>query len=365
MTGLLRTAAGFLLDQRREPAATSTALPNSTMTDHLLHSRKPFPDESLMGFITDLTENNGYEESVWLLEKAGVKYRNLYLSCSFLFNNREWMENLSALTRNDSLAISQISYFMMNDEIVHPLNQKMAAFNGHPIYKFLLRPESPRICASCLKEAAYCRRIWEMILVTTCPRHQCLLIDACPACKQKISWPHRWTTACRYSSGRWGKECGFNWAQASIKVVEKEETRLSSEIWALLGLDSGTPVNIPAPLNKLKLLDFVAVILFFASRFDQRIPHQGATGRSFNALSLSTHHQLFTPARELFYEWPTGFHKHLDSQYLPQSLRSEDSPLKQNRKVRNLQLPRFRRQFNSPQFKFLRDALANYYAQSN
>ena len=337
-----------------------------TMSNSLLHCRKPFHEESLMGYITDLAEKNGYDETVWLLEKAGVKHRNLYLGCSFLFDDKEWVKNLSALTRNDSSAINQIIYSKVgNGAMSYRSNQKIAAFNGRSIYKFLLRPERPRICPRCLDEEGYCRRIWEFLLVTTCPRHQCLLIDTCPACQQKICWPHRWINVCRYSSNRWGKECGFDWAQAPVQLVGEEETRLSSELSFLSGFDLGTKVKITAPFHRLNLLDFSAVILFFASQSDQKITYGGATGRSFNALSLATHHKLFTRARSIFDDWPAGFHVFLAGLGLPQPIETIKMPLTQNRVIRNIQTALFHRHLSGPQFESFRNEFANYRISQN
>lgn len=68
-------------------------------------------------------------------------------------------------------------------------NNAQAVVGGH-----ILRPGADfvaldvrRVCPICLAEAGYQRVWWDWLFVSTCPSHQCMLVDHC-SCGGKLSW---------------------------------------------------------------------------------------------------------------------------------------------------------------------------------
>lgn len=62
--------------------------------------------------------------------------------------------------------------------------------NSIGVYHRLRKAHGLQVCMACLNESAAYLRIWRLSFVTVCPRHLCLLIDACPTCGAPIV-PHR------------------------------------------------------------------------------------------------------------------------------------------------------------------------------
>lgn len=62
-----------------------------------------------------------------------------------------------------------------------------------------IRFSRPQVCVLCLKEHGIAMAVWDISLVTCCPKHGVVLIDRCAKCKRKLSWrrPDLYTCHCR------------------------------------------------------------------------------------------------------------------------------------------------------------------------
>ena len=58
-----------------------------------------------------------------------------------------------------------------------------------------------RICPLCIKEQCYSKSDWDFAFITTCKKHQCLLIDTCPHCFEQISWKRPELHLCHHCEG--------------------------------------------------------------------------------------------------------------------------------------------------------------------
>src|SRR2546423_1288335 len=63
----------------------------------LLRAGRPRADESLMGYIVRLTEQNCYETPSWILKIAGLEYRQLHDKCVFISKSLEGIKRLAQL----------------------------------------------------------------------------------------------------------------------------------------------------------------------------------------------------------------------------------------------------------------------------
>ena len=55
-------------------------------------------------------------------------------------------------------------------------------------FKNQLRSVNPQICPVCVHQEGFCKRVWDLSLVTSCTIHQCMLVDACEHCKVPLRW---------------------------------------------------------------------------------------------------------------------------------------------------------------------------------
>src|ERR1043166_7508768 len=154
----------------------------ASQSERLVRTAPPNPDESFVGYLTRLTELNYYESPSWILQLAELgKYERKE---ALAFSEPEKLLQLSELTNVNTPQLLEITH-----------QRETAKRHRHVDCKFfdLLVPRSAiqirpaRICPACLRDDGYVRRIWELNIVTTCPRHKCLLIDECPGCHRRLA----------------------------------------------------------------------------------------------------------------------------------------------------------------------------------
>lgn len=66
--------------------------------------------------------------------------------------------------------------------------------------RFLRRLFGQQFCPKCLAKNCYLRREWRLAFVTSCPTHDCMLMDRCPSCETPLHF-HRADMGDRSSLG--------------------------------------------------------------------------------------------------------------------------------------------------------------------
>lgn len=100
-------------------------------------------------------------------------------------------------------------------------------------YQFMrpyhVRFSRPQVCVLCLEEYGMAMALWDISLVTCCPKHGVVLIDRCVKCKRMLSWrrPDLYTCHCRADL------CSINPDHADPDAIW-----LSRRIGSLLGGDN-------------------------------------------------------------------------------------------------------------------------------
>src|ERR1051325_10311171 len=191
----------------------------------LLISGKPYFDESFIGYVLRLTEQNVYESISWIFELAGVNYEGARQGCMLAFEASENLRGLAQLAGINSTELCQLTYRRVPSSDEVPLHY----FFGQSVSQDLIRTSRPKICPDCLSESPYCRRVWEFAAVTACPTHRRLLIDECPKCKRRISWSRKNVTLC---------SCKSDWRESPASPVIEQELRLIRHIYQLCGLSA-------------------------------------------------------------------------------------------------------------------------------
>jgi hypothetical protein len=59
---------------------------------------------------------------------------------------------------------------------------------GHRVHVDLVSVRRRRWCPLCLEEAPFWRGVWDLSLMTACPKHGILLVDRCPSCGRGLHW---------------------------------------------------------------------------------------------------------------------------------------------------------------------------------
>lgn len=263
----------------------------------LLRTSRPYSDESFLGYIIRLIELNHYDNKTWILRLSGIHQNLLQPRNSFVFNGALDLNPLSTLTGLEKGTLSSLLY-----PYAPP---RSCNFFGHKISQFLIRCRFPKVCPPCLQESNYCRKIWDLGMLTVCPAHRCLLIDACPACGNPISWVRRKVSGC---------PCGFDWRNVMARAIEGPILRLAAQLYKLCGLQSEEAhlVGLPkdSPLSTLNFEDMMSVLLLVSSQLNGAKNSKGIYLSS--PCSLSDLHTLFEKTLTVFADWPESFFRFLE-----------------------------------------------------
>jgi hypothetical protein len=265
----------------------------------LLVRSDPKSDESFMGYIVRLTEENHYPTPSWIFRLAGID-SNQRQSCAIMFKHPTCLGKLAAITENDIRELSALTY--PPAEI--PTREDVVLFQDAEMYKYLIRPEQPKVCPDCLREAKYCRRIWDLLLVTACPIHHRLLLDRCPNCDAPLSRIRRRVSICT---------CEYDYRHAPVQAVDDDQLILTKQIYSLCGLtpDSCARNNGNEPIYDLNLSDLATLIVFMAGQYKGQLTISGRHYIS-KAHDISEVHKTLTKARRVFEKWPDRYYQFLE-----------------------------------------------------
>jgi transposase len=229
-------------------------------------------------------------------------------------------------------------------------------FFGQRVQQYMIRPDRPKICPECLSEAAYSRRIWELSLVTACPKHSRLLVEHCPGCNRRIKWIRGQVCVCG---------CGFDWREAIPSArLQPEELALTKYIHHLSGLEAvleGAVQQTPSnPLLTLSLRDVVSAVTFIASRCKGV---SCSTGRYLTRTARNNGlHEDFVKAYWVFEDWPTRYYEFLKQNQLhvrKSNKRTTRRPATLKESFGGVYSGLYTT-LAAPQFNFMRAAFASY-----
>jgi hypothetical protein len=316
----------------------------------LLISAKPYQDESFMGYVIRLSEKNWYERSSWILKMAGFNCMQIHQSCAFVFRPGGGITALSQLTGVDEGDLFQLTY----PKASLSGSDSSYLFFGQPVIQYLIQPARPKVCTMCLLDSAYCRRVWDLSLVTACPLHRCMLINQCPKCRRRISWVRNQVSSC---------PCGFDWREAAVSPVEEDTLNLVRHIHSLCGLSANSrypPGDGNSPASALDLGSLSSAVIFMAGQY------QGLTRSTGKHLAeewrISELHGSLSAAYSVFENWPHNYYRFLDWRRAQEgNIAPGDTRLKTGiRKEFGKFYTGLNRYLPSGRHDFMRDAFAGY-----
>jgi TniQ len=272
-----------------------------TKAERLVCSAEPLTDESMMGYLLRLVERNDYDHLSWLLQMAEIR-DYVHTGCCFIFDNSLNLTPLSRITGVEEAKLSALLYHPAGAE-----RRKMGDYLvfGSPVPQYVIRPKSPKICPRCLRESAHARRIWDLIPVTVCPIHKCLLLDECPNCRARLTWIRTSVSHCR---------CEFDWSKYKPRPVDEPELAIAKQIHRLCKLKFGKNGAVnhwdqSNPLYKLNLRYFFSALFFVASQYGG---FNDTKGKFFASKRNAEIHKLLCQAFLAFNNWPNNFFSFLD-----------------------------------------------------
>jgi hypothetical protein len=269
--------------------------------ERLIRTRVPEADESFLGYIVRLTEQNFYNSPSWVLRLTELDPAQLTTESALTFESAKRLSGLSRLTGVSTTKLARTTYRVAPS----PSSEPYYWFFDQSVPQYVVRLKHPKICSECLAEAPYCRRIWDLSIFTACPKHKCLLIDECPRCKKGISWARSSVSTCR---------CEFDWRESPKLRVKESELELAHHVYRLCGLSSGESSTSnqtdQSPILRLSLQDLLKAIFFIAGQYkglsSVTSKHLMPGGRN------KEYHALFIKAYSVFQDWPKNYYRFLD-----------------------------------------------------
>lgn len=258
----------------------------------LLNIPKPGVNESIRGYFhRAATEFNGYSETIWLYQLVGWQRYNKSLNLLFpteVYDFRRAAEIFSLEEyglKNMIIAYRMTSnYDLLSDNLKKVLNQYGSC------------NVKPRICPLCITDKNIHQIYWEMSLFTSCPLHNCLLIDECQKCGKHINTIRVNVSSC---------ECGFDIKNSSISYVDGE---FSKYIYRMLSGGNQGEIKILGRLSPEKayflFIYSVRWALFkLGEKMHSRSTEPLRTGRLYEACEI---------ALSIYENWPSTFYNFLD-----------------------------------------------------
>lgn len=157
----------------------------------------PASDESLIGYLLRLAEENFLGSTSTLLRPSGVRLKAVYSE-----------PELTALAETHGLPLQHLQCLA-----------SFSAIRGSIPVRYFLRKSAIAVCPACLREAGYIRQAWHHELITVCPTHRVQLVDHCPACQAPLELNRPSVRACR---------CGFALTEASAAAADVANLLIAS-----------------------------------------------------------------------------------------------------------------------------------------
>jgi TniQ protein len=263
-------------------------------TSTLVLRAKPKRDESDIGFLLRLTEINSYDTAYWIVKEARLPLATLH-GYSFVSNPAVSLLPLAQLTGLNLKDLSELIYHPTSNEQGGP------AF-GHSVSKYMLKRHRPRVCPECLRQSNHCRKHWDFPAVTSCPLHDSMLLEECPACCQQISWARKGASLCR---------CGADWRETRTPLLPEHESCVSRLVYQKLGLMPTSHANSQSnPLYNWSLPYVLEALFLIASH---REGHLDTRARHILAKKqIQKIHKDLLRAFLVFESWPINFYQFLD-----------------------------------------------------
>jgi hypothetical protein len=298
----------------------------------LLRTPVPHADESLMGYVVRLTEENGYGAPSWIFDLAGLRNGARGGGWTALYSpgfDPTLLERVIGLKRPE---FDALRYGIGS-------SRRSVIFADQPISIDFIRFSTPKLCPLCLREASYYKRFWDLLPLTACAVHGLILIDTCSDCGRRVSWLRKKVSVCH---------CGFDWRTSKPVEASPAGLEVSRQALRLCELSSGiTQGEISnSPLYGLGLNDFCLALTLVAGYYLFVKCGRWVMTKTANSIC----HDAYSQALEAFSDWPVSFYE-----FLNRTKRSGGRRIAESKIYRRLGM-----ECDIPSLRFMRIACEDY-----
>ena len=264
----------------------------SLAADGLVRHPRPYPTESLFGYILRLAEENGYPTPYGVLALIG--FGKSRFEC-----RRLPLRELARVAHRELHELERIAYYCSDPRRYLVLGYPVAPHD-------LKRVNHPSLCPDCIRSAGFIEAHWDLDLMTGCPVHRTRLLSCCPKCHLRLRW---------LRPGQLGCTCGAMLARVDGPTLPDDEAELLDIIRRkVLGVPVSQQSSVGMPISGLSALSLRGLLSLMRvlAKFDFQLK--------------SVHQQLDDPERvvkaaaHVLRSFPENFHKLLwtiGEQYVP------------------------------------------------
>ena len=266
----------------------------------LLRHPRPYADEDLAGYILRMCQSNGYDSPQWIYTLAGIPQYTA--NGNFFARTTRDLSQLALL-----FSIEESKLWTMAFCGHKPSELVRVELFGRSLPTYNLQKQRAKVCPCCLAAEPYCRKLWNLIPLTICPVHHCLLVDICPQCDRQIRWDRNSVTQCKY--------CKLDWRSIQPEILRLDDTIPSRLLFAACGLEQLGQAELQLigdrhPILNLELEHLISLLTFIAGQLVDVCDTTGkflGTSRSNREL-----HDLLLTAWDYLKDFPQNFDRFLE-----------------------------------------------------
>ncbi|MEQ8392942.1 MAG: TniQ family protein [Thalassospira sp.] len=261
-------------------------------SDRLVIRSKPYPNESLIGYLIRITELNHYDEMSWVAHLAGLQLSRM--------RPNDWVAKLGEIAKIVGQPVSELrslaSYLVSEGNHSHSTLR-----SDETISRFLIRWPTSKICFQCVDEFGYVSTIADLKFVTHCPHHGARLIDQCPKCGISVRFNRAKVSPCNCSKA--DGPLPSSASEARLGLMKLLSNKFQGTEFDL------SPYCFSAALGNGGLNQALGAISLMIAVGDNQID---LSGKVANRVSFEEFDASVERVANALVGWPNGFFKFVD-----------------------------------------------------
>ncbi len=254
----------------------------------LVHTPSPKPNESLMGFVLRVSDENGYDTPWHILKLAGFSQGEMK-TAGFP------VAKLASILGCPPEQLERIAY-------CHGKPRQRFKLLAHDLGSDLkngpLRLRRPGFCPACVQELGYIEAFWDLSAALACPVHKRMALRACPSCGQPLRWFRPGLLVC---------ECGCDLSAAGQADALPSLVELMGILrHKVLGIPlAATPGRCQLLINRLAEIPLMSLLKMLQSLGQQGLRLGGSSKGTSAEAAISESAKILS-------DWPRGYHLFLE-----------------------------------------------------
>lgn len=251
----------------------------------------PIQGESLIGYLIRIAGINSYESSAWTLKLAGLGYVSMKAST--------WKSGLPSVASVLAQPVDAIRFLAPLNSVGRN-HSKVIIPNGETISRYFLNWPTKAICSQCARENNYLSSLWDLRLVTHCPKHGCRLREACSKCGERARFSRTTLDFCRCSNVE-------KWSTQTISDAHIGLLRLLSNSFSGTNFDLGQ-YGFPKQLQKASFREIIETVALLGSSLHRA---GRVDGRGYFSINDKGKSAQVSSAADALADWPHGFFRYI------------------------------------------------------